>query len=217
MKFWSLPETTKYPRLHRNTILAQSLEDTIRDLLRDQILQDKKKISGITKQANKAISGELPGLHAELQRTRKLKHENDELLKGTLVAMNRCGSDSAVLSRLEGTMKDCIEKESEINALINEQKKEVVRGKKKLVTETTVFSMLDTLVRSSELFPPHQQKELFEMFFSRIVVGLEEIKADLYLPALQYHKKRSGPNGSAFDLKQGWHAHRDSNPKPSGP
>ena len=207
----------KYPRLSRNTIPAPALEGAVRELIRDQILQDEKKISNITKQANKAISSELPGLKNELQRLREWKLENDELLSGTLVAMNRCKGDGAALSRLEKTMNGCIEKESEITASINEQEKEVDRGKKKLVTEENVFTMLDTLVRSSELFPPHQQKDLFEMFFSKIVVGLKDIKVVLYLPALQYCKKRSGPNGSAFDSKNAWHARRDSNPKPSGP
>jgi hypothetical protein len=42
--------------------------------------------------------------------------------------------------------------------------------------------------------------------FSSIVVGLETIQVDLYLPVLQYYKKRCGPKGPQFDQSSVWHA-----------
>ena len=207
----------KYPRLSRNTIGAPALEGAVKELIREQILQDKKRISDVTTQANKSISSELPDLKIELRRLRNWKIENDELLKGTLVAMSQCKNDKAVLSNLKQVLHKCTAEESNIESLISNKEKEVEQAKERAVTDSMVKDMLDTLVRSGDLFPAHQQKELFEMFFSKIVVGLEQIKVVLYLPALQYYKKRSGPNGSAFDSNIAWHARRDSNPKPSGP
>ena len=73
--------------------------------------------------------------------------------------------DTTTLENLRQMLITCTETQSNIELQISDKEQELKRAKGKTVTETSVTDMLDTLVRSADLFPAYQQKKLFEMFF----------------------------------------------------
>jgi DNA invertase Pin-like site-specific DNA recombinase len=207
----------QYPRMKRNTISATLLENAVKRLISDTILKDPGRISEITKSANEGIKKELSDKRNEMVTLTARKKSLEATRDGALMAMKANSEDEGIVKSLNKTVKDELIEISRVEGLIRELEREISRLQNQMISESAVPKVLGALASSLTIIPPHQQKALCEIFFSQIVVGLREIQASLYLPALQYYTKTNGPKGPRFDKSSVWHARRDSNPKPSGP
>ncbi len=207
----------KFPRKKRNSIDASLLEQSVKRLIRDCLLDDPDRIGEIVAASNAGIKQELTAKRREVVTLRARKKSLEATRDGALIAIQENRDDQKTVTSFNHRAKEIMGGIKRLDELIQELEKEIPRYETQLVTESSVVKTLNALASSLNIIPPHQQKSLFEVFFSRVLVGLNKITADLYLPAIQYSIKRSGPKGPRFDKDSVWYAHRDSNPKPSGP
>jgi site-specific DNA recombinase len=207
----------KYHRMKRNSISASLLEKTVKTLIRDTLLEEPGRIREIANSANEGIKSELTAKRREIVTLTARKKSLEATRDGALMAMKENKDDEPTFKSFNQRATATLKEIAGLENLIRELVKEIPRSEKQLVTESSVEKALRALASSLDVIPPHQQKSLFETFFSQVLVGLDKITADLYLPAIQYSIRRSGPKGPRFDESSVWHARRDSNPKPSGP
>ena len=207
----------KFPRMKRNAIAATVLEDSVRALIHKVLIDDPKRITEIIREANKFIKKDLVEKGQEIGALRSRKEDQESLRDGVLVGLKESKGDKDLSRKLNDRLKSVTKEISEIEKSIHEFEDSEKRQKGRLLTDGAVRIALDALASSADAFPPHQQKELYSLFFKQVLVGLDEITVDLFLDALQYYTKNCGPKGPQFDSSAVWYARRDSNPKPSGP
>lgn len=207
----------KFPRMKRNAIAATVLEDSVRALIHKVLIDDPKRITEITREANKFIRRDLVEKGQEIGALRSRKEDQESLRDGVFVGLNTSINDKALSRKLNERLKSVTTEIAEIEKSIREYEDREKRQEGRLLTDGAVRIALDVLASSPDAFPPHQQKELYSLFFKQVLVGLDEITVDLFLDALQYYTKNCGPKGPQFDSSAVWYARRDSNPKPSGP
>ncbi len=207
----------KFPRMKRNSIAASVLEGSVRELIRRILVDDPKRVTEITREANKYVNGDLVDKGKEKGVLRSKKDDLEALRDGVLIGLKEHKGDKSLFRGLNERLKSATTEISEIEKSIHDIEEREKRQKDQLLTDGAVRVALEALVSTPDAFPPHQQKELYSLFFKQVLVGLDEITVELFLEALQYYTKNCGPKGPQFDSSAVWYARRESNPKPSGP
>lgn len=206
----------KFHRRKRNTIDAPSLDDSMKRLIKDVVLKSPEDIHEITKQANEYICDSIPNLTEQI---RALKTRKDNMLaekRGILVALSRAEEDQVVSEGLTRDLRAISDDLKDVDKSISQISSELEQAKQNQVTEAAIRRALEVYVMSLEGVNDQTQKELTQMFFDSVRVGVEEIEAHLRLDEILY-LARVGPDPDKFDWSKGWYARQDSNPEPSGP
>ena len=206
----------KFYRRKRNTINAPILDDAVKRLIKDVILTSPKDIHDITRQANEYLNNSIPLLTEQI---RSLVSRKESLLsekRGVLIALSVQEEDRAVSKSLAEDLNVILKDIEEIELSISRLTSERDQANEQRVTEAAVKRALEVLVMSMTGIPDETQKELVQMFFESVRVGVEEIEAHIRLDNVLY-LARVGPDPDKFDWSEAWYARQDLNPEPSGP
>ena len=205
------------PSLHRNSIRAQHLELAIKNFIKDDVLSKPNLITEITDQANVAYNKEGPQLSVEKRVQEAHLKALEDRRNGIQASIQLNQSNTQVLKDLNDQLIQVLSEIREQRRTISDTGKRIKANRASSITEQEVRLALESLASTDDLIPPHQQRELCELFISNVTVGETEIELDLNLAGIQYFRSAYGPKPASFDWTEEWYAHRDSNPKPSGP
>ncbi|MCD4707350.1 MAG: hypothetical protein K8S62_06400 [Candidatus Sabulitectum sp.] len=228
----------KYKGRKRNYIVAQVLDESIKDHIRNTVLSNPSYIQQIVDFTNRELMESLPDKKKIKRTTERRIKELTTLKNGIYKALEATDpeADSSAFHRYMNDIKENANEKSKLDKLLEEQSRNIEELSRYLISEDFLKRSLEILVTCETVFEPDKQRALIKAVIGEISVGLEEI--EIHLNAGSLHKlarHASDPNkvkkrgggyiGSAwfgpildgFVCTTSWHARRDSNPKPSGP
>ena len=205
------------PSLHRNSIGAQHIELAIKKFIKDDVLSKPDLINEITTQANAAYNQQGPELTVEKRVQEAQLRALEDRRNGIQASIQLNQGNPQAQKDLNDQLLQVLSEIREQRRTISETGKRIKANRSSSITEQEVKLALESLASTDDLIPPHQQRELCELFISNVTVGETEIELNLNLAGIQYFRSAYGPKTKSFDWTEEWHAHRDSNPKPSGP
>ena len=206
----------KFYRRKRNTIDAPTLDESVKRLIRDVVLKSPENIREITKEVNQHIYSVIPNLTEQIQVLKSRKESMLAEKRGILVALSREEENQVVSESLTRDLRVISGDLNDIDQSISQLSSELEQAQQNQYTEAAIRRALEVFVMSLEGVHDQTQKELTQMFFDSVRVGIEEIEAHMRLDEVLY-LARIGPDPDEFDWSKGWYARQDSNPEPSGP
>ena len=222
----------------RNGISAQVLDKAIKEYIRDTVLSNSEHISEIVDYTNRDLKTSIPDKKKFLRATQHRLEEVIKLKEGSAKALSSLDSitDSAPFSSVIDDIKRYSDEAAKIRESISKQEKELDELQKNLITPEFLRRTLEILVDCETIFEPERQKALIHAVIQDVRVHLREITIRLnsqQLNRIARHESNAnklvrgsgggsgsgwmGPLLDGFERSDCWYAHRDSNPKPSGP
>ena len=133
----------KFPRMKRNNIAASVLEDSVRALIHKVLIDDPKRITEITREANKYIKRDFVEKGQEIGALRSRKEDQESLRDGVLVGLKESKGDKDLSRTLNDRLKSVTKEITEIEKSIHEFEDREKRQKGRLLTDGAVRIALD--------------------------------------------------------------------------